>query len=103
MWQFGWPLGLVLATVPFMMFGSDGDTWPYYFVGLAMLMADIWAMHFVGMQLSLTSRKPILTAGAAWLLRTLFLPWIIFLGGILMTVVIGALLRSPRRQPDWVR
>ena len=50
LWQFGLPLGLVLATVPFMMFGSDGDTWPYYFVGLAILVADIWAMHFVGMQ-----------------------------------------------------
>ena len=63
-----------------------------------MLMADIWAMHFVGMQLSLTSRKP-LTAGAAWLLRILFLPWIIFLGGIFLTVVIGELLNP--RAPDW--
>ena len=98
LWQFGLPLGLVLATVPFMMFGSDGDTWPYYFVGLAILMADIWAMHFVGMQLSLTSRKPSFSASGV-ALRILFLPWIIFLGGIFLTVVIGELLNP--RAPDW--
>ena len=34
LWQFGLQLGLVLATVPFMMFDSDRDTWPYYIVGL---------------------------------------------------------------------
>ena len=98
LWQFGLPLGLVLATVPFMMFDSDGDTWPYYFVGLAILMADIWAMHFVGMQLSLTSRKPSFSASGV-ALRILFLPWIIFLGGIFLTVVIGELLNP--RAPDW--
>ena len=96
LWQFGWPLGLVLATVPFMMFGSDGDIWPYFFVGLAMLMADIWAMHFVGMQLSLTSRKPTYS-GSGVALRTLFLPWFIW-GGLMLLVVLS----SPRRQPDWV-
>jgi ABC-type transport system involved in cytochrome c biogenesis permease component len=98
LWQFGLPLGLVLATVPFMMFDSDGDTWPYYFVGLAILMADIWAMHFVGMQLSLTSRKPSFSASGV-ALRILFLPWIIFLGVIFLTVVIGELLNP--RAPDW--
>ena len=98
LWQFGLPLGLVLATVPFMMFGSDGDTWPYYFVGLAILVADIWAMHFVGMQLSLTSRKPSFSASGV-ALRILFLPWIIFLGVIFLTVVIGELLNP--RAPDW--
>jgi len=98
LWQFGLPLGLVLATVPFMMFDSDGDTWPYYFVGLAILMADIWAMHFVGMQLSLTSRKPSFSASGV-ALRILFLPWIIFFGGIFLTVVIGELLNP--RAPDW--
>tara|TARA_B100000749_G_scaffold52932_1_gene38497 strand:- start:8 stop:940 length:933 start_codon:yes stop_codon:yes gene_type:complete len=98
LWQFGLPLGLVLATVPFMMFDSDGDTWPYYFVGLAILVADIWAMHFVGMQLSLTSRKPSFSASGV-ALRILFLPWIIFLGVIFLTVVIGELLNP--RAPDW--
>jgi ABC-type transport system involved in multi-copper enzyme maturation permease subunit len=96
LWQFGWPLGLVLATVPFMMFGSDGDIWPYYFVGLAMLMADIWAMHFVGMQLSLTSRKPTYS-GSGVALRTLFLPWFIW-GGLMLLITLS----SPLRQPDWV-
>ena len=82
LWQFGLPLGLVLATVPFMMADSDGDTWPYYFVGLTILMADIWAMHFVGMQLSLTSRKPSFSASGV-ALRILFLPWIIWAGMML--------------------
>ena len=98
LWQFGLPLGLVLATVPFMMADSDGDSWPYYFVGLTILMADIWAMHFVGMQLSLTSRKPSFSASGV-ALRILFLPWIIFLGVIFLTVVIGELLNP--RAPDW--
>jgi len=95
LWQFGWPLGLVLATVPFMMANSDGDSWPIYFVGLGMLAADIWAMHFVGMRLSLTSRKPTYS-GSGVALRILFLPWFIW-GGLMLTFV----LISPRWQPDW--
>ncbi|MDP7048425.1 MAG: ABC transporter permease subunit [Verrucomicrobiota bacterium] len=98
LWQFGLPLGLVLVTVPFMMFDSAVDTWPYYFVGLAILVADIWAMHFVGMRLSLTSRKPSFS-GSGVALRILFLPWIIFLGVVFLIVAIGQLL-SPRA-PDW--
>ena len=98
LWQFGWPLGLVLATVPFMMVDSNDQSQPYYVVGLGMLAADIWAMHFVGMRLSLTSRKPTYS-GSGVVLRILFLPWIIFLGGIFLTVVIGELLNP--RAPDW--
>jgi hypothetical protein len=43
---------------------------------------DIWAMHFVGMQLSLTSRKPSFSASGV-ALRILFLPWIIWAGMML--------------------
>ena len=95
LWQFGWPLGLVLATVPFMMADSDSDTWLLYLVGLGMLAADIWAMHFVGMRLSLTSRKPTYS-GSGVALRILFLPWFIW-GGLMLTFV----LISIRRQPSW--
>ena len=95
LWQFGWPLGLVLATVPFMMANSDGDSWPSYFVGLGMLAADIWAMHFVGMRLSLTAHKPT-CSGSGVAVRILFLPWFIW-GGLMLTFV----LISPGRQPDW--
>lgn len=77
LWQFGWPLGLVLATVPFMMADSNDYAITYYIVGLGMLMADIWAMHFVGMRLSLTSRKPTYS-GSGVALRILYLPWIIW-------------------------
>ena len=96
LWQFGWPLSLVLATVPFMMAYSDSDSWPIYFVGLGMLVADIWVMHFVGMQLSLTSRKPTYS-GSGVALRILFLPWFIW-GGVMLLIVLS----SPRRPPDWV-
>ena len=77
LWQFGWPLGLVLATVPFMMADSNDYAITYYIVGLGMLMADIWAMHFVGMRLSLTTRKPTYS-GSGVALRILYLPWIIW-------------------------
>ena len=93
LWQFGWPLGLVLATVPFMIADSRGDWWPYYFAGLGMLAADIWAMHFVGMRLSLTSRKPAYS-GNGVALRILFLPWFIW-GGVMMLIILS-------RQPVWV-
>ena len=96
MWQFGWPLGLVLATVPFMLADSSTHSRPIYFVGLGMLAADIWAMHFVGMQLSLTSRKPTYS-GSGVALRTLFLPWFIW-GGLMLLIVLS----SPRGQPDWI-
>jgi len=96
LWQFGWPLGLVLATVPFMIADSRGDWWPYYFAGLGMLAADIWAMHFVGMRLSLTSRKPAYSSSGV-ALRILFLPWFIW-GGVMMLIILS----SPRRQPVWV-
>ena len=86
LWQFGWPLGLVLATVPFMMANSDSDSWPIYFFGLGMLVADIWVMHFVGMQLSLTSRKPTYS-GSGVALRILFLPWFIW-GGLMLLIVL---------------
>jgi hypothetical protein len=86
LWQFGWPLGLVLATVPFMIADSRGDWWPYYFAGLGMLAADIWAMHFVGMRLSLTARKPTYS-GSGVALRILFLPWFIWGGLMLLTVL----------------
>ena len=96
LWQFGWPLGLVLAIVPFMMVDSNDLSQPYYVVGLGMLAADIWAMHFVGMRLSLTSRKPTYS-GSGVALRILFLPWIIW-GGLMMLIILS----SARRQPDWV-
>ena len=95
LWQFGWPLGLVLATVPFMMANSADDSWPYYFVGLGMLAADIWAMHFVGMRLSLTSRKPTYS-GSGVALRILFLPWFIWVGLMLTFAFI-----SIQSQPSW--
>jgi ABC-type transport system involved in cytochrome c biogenesis permease component len=91
LWQFGWPLGLVLATVPFMMGNSRDDSLPFYFVGLVgMLAADIWAMHFVGMRLSLTARKPTYS-GSGVALRILFLPWFIW-GGLMLLIVLS----SPR-------
>ncbi|MFT6562485.1 MAG: ABC-type transport system involved in multi-copper enzyme maturation permease subunit [Limisphaerales bacterium] len=96
LWQFGWPLGLVLAIVPFMMVDSNDLSQPYYVVGLGMLAADIWAMHFVGMRLSLTSRKPTYS-GSGVALRILFLPWFIW-GGLMMLIILS----SARRQPDWV-
>jgi len=77
LWQFGWPLGLVLATVPFMMADSNDESQPYYIVGLMMLAADIWAMHFVGMRHSLTTRRPAY-GGSGVALRILYLPWIIW-------------------------
>ena len=96
LWQFGWPLSFVLATVPFMMANSDSDSWPIYFVGLGMLVADIWVMHFVGMQLSLTSRKPTYS-GSGVALRILFLPWFIW-GGLMLLIVLS----FPRVQPSFV-
>ena len=93
LWQFGWPLGLVLATVPFMIADSDDDSWPFYFVGLGMLAADIWAIHFVGMRLSLSARKPTYS-GSGVALRILFLPWFIW-GGLMLLIVLS----SP---PNWV-
>ncbi len=96
LWQFGWPLSLVLATVPFMMANSDSDSWPIYFVGLGMLVADIWVMHFVGMQLSLTSRKPTYS-GSGVALRILFLPWFIW-GGLMMLIILS----FSMVQPSWV-
>ena len=97
LWQFGLQLGLVLATVPFMMFDSDRDTWPYYIVGLTILAMDIWAMHFVGMQLSLTSRKPSFSASGV-ALRILFLPWIIWAG--MMLFLAFALFGPAQTGPD---
>ena len=84
-WQFGWPLGLVLDTVPFMMGNSRDDSLPFYFVGLVgMLAADIWAMHFVGMRLSLTARKPTYS-GSGVALRILFLVLVMWGGLMLLT------------------
>ena len=77
LWQFGWPLGLVLATVPFMMADSNDESQPYYVIGLMMLAADIWAMHYVGMRHSLTTRKPTYS-GSGVALRILYLPWVIW-------------------------
>jgi len=87
LWQFGWPLGFVLAMVPFMMADSNEDAIPYYIVGLGMLVADIWAMHFVGIRLSLTSRKTTYS-GSGVALRILYLPWMIWVA-LMITIVLS--------------
>jgi NO-binding membrane sensor protein with MHYT domain len=73
-----------------MMVDSNDLSQPYYVVGLGMLAADIWAMHFVGMRLSLTARKPTYS-GSGVALRILFLPWFIW-GGLMLLIVLS----SPR-------
>ena len=87
LWQFGWPLGFVLTMVPFMMADSNEDAIPYYIVGLGMLVADIWAMHFVGIRLSLTSRKTTYS-GSGVALRILYLPWMIWVA-LMITIVLS--------------
>ena len=88
LWRFGWPLGFVLATVPFMMADSREDSIPYYIIGLGMLVADIWAMHFVGILHSLTSRKPTYS-GSGVALRILYLPWMIWVA-LMITITLSS-------------
>jgi ABC-type transport system involved in cytochrome c biogenesis permease component len=84
--QFAWPVGLVLLADLAMLAAGlrEGDLfeWMLLCLGImAMLIADLYALAWLGMWLGLTARKASrATAGNVG--RVLMLPWLVFILGL---------------------
>jgi hypothetical protein len=90
-------LALVRDAVP----DEDRLLWfSLWTAGMAMLIADLVALYWVGMWQGLTARNPLRAAGGS-LLRVLVLPWIGYCLALLIIILTEFARQSYQRSPDW--
>jgi ABC-type transport system involved in multi-copper enzyme maturation permease subunit len=104
--QFLGPVVFVLVVEVMFLFGTLSDTsirgerefatW-LWILGMVMLVADLWALHWIGMWQGLTARNPVRASGAA-ASRILVFPWVVI--GLLVLLITLAAIGS-RSGPDF--
>lgn len=96
--QFLVPLLLVLVTDFCFLLTQirNGDWVALWLAGMGMLVADAVAIPWVGMWMAVTAKRANRAAGAT-LARILFLPWALFIGGLILlaTPLVMSRLRPP--------
>ncbi len=95
--QFAGPIVVVLVSdLIFCAAGKSNRGWPEVWVaGMAVLVADVIALTWLGMWRGLNSRRPV-RAAAATLSRILVLPWLLWGLGLTVFGLMGGFRLSPR-------